>query len=159
MTRDRSFLLDRLHHYEKPEISSSESDNTETSDDDENSRNLIAKRRLESTGGTVSNHNSAGKTPNQAKRKRPPQKKNISTGVQNILADGHMTVEERREVERHLQSRQSLIEMVPEMHVLPTVPTEMFSNEPSLDSESNDQIIENSPSNDCLLSVNEIMQD
>lgn len=117
---------------------------------------------MESTGGIVSNHNSAaGKTPNQAKRKRPPQKKNISAGVQNILADGHMTVEERREVERHLQSRQSLMaEMVPEMHVLPTVPTEMFSNEPSLDSvESNDQIIENSPSNDCLLSVHEIMQE
>lgn len=155
--------MDRLHHYEKPEISSSESDHTEpSSDDDDNSRNSIAKRRMESTGGTISNHNSssAGKTPNQAKRKRPPQKKNISTGgVQNLLTDGHMTVEERREVERHLQSRQSLIEMVPEMHVLPTVPTEMFSNEPSLDSESNDQIIENSPSNDCLLSVHEIMQD
>lgn len=154
MTRDRSFLLDRLNHYEKPEISSSESDNnTETSDEDDNSRNSIAKRRVESA---ATNHqNSVGKTPNQAKRKRPPQKKNISAGVQNI--DGHMTVEERREVERHLQSRQSLMsEMVPEMHVLPTVPTEMFSND---NSESNDQIIENSPSNDCLLSVHEIMQD
>lgn len=40
-----------------------------------------------------------------------------------------MTTEE---VERHLQSRQSLIELLPE----PTVPTEMF--EPSLDGESND---------------------
>lgn len=39
-----------------------------------------------------------------------------------------MTTEE---VERHLQSRQSLIEL----RALPTVPTEMFSNEPSLDSE------------------------
>lgn len=39
-----------------------------------------------------------------------------------------MTAEE---VERHLQSKQSLIGMVPEAPA--TVPTEMFSNEPSLD--------------------------
>lgn len=37
------------------------------------------------------------------------------------------------EVERHLQSRHTLMEMVPE-RAPPTVPTEMFSNEPSLDS-------------------------
>ena len=43
--------------------------------------------------------------------------------------DGHMTAEE---VERHLQSRQSLMELVPE-RAPPTVPNEMFSNEPSLD--------------------------
>lgn len=45
------------------------------------------------------------------------------------MSDGHMTAEE---VERHLQSRQSIIGMVPE-RAPPTVPTEMFSNEPSLD--------------------------
>ena len=43
--------------------------------------------------------------------------------------DGHMTAEE---VERHLQSLQSLMELVPE-RAPPTVPNEMFSNEPSLD--------------------------
>lgn len=62
---------------------------------------------------------------------------------------GHMTSEE---VERHLQSRQSLTELVPE-RAPATVPNEMFSNEPSLDSESNDQIVETSPSNlgdECL---------
>lgn len=38
------------------------------------------------------------------------------------------------EVERHLQSRQpALMGMVPE-RAPPTVPTEMFSNEPSMDS-------------------------
>lgn len=36
------------------------------------------------------------------------------------------------EVERHLQSRQNFMELVPE-RAPPTVPTEMFSNEPSLD--------------------------
>lgn len=46
----------------------------------------------------------------------------------HILSDGHMTPEE---VERHLQS-QNYVELVPE-RAPPTVPTEMFSNEPSLD--------------------------
>lgn len=61
-----------------------------------------------------------------------------------IVAQNIMTTEE---VERHLQSRQSLIEL----RAPPTtVPTEMF--EPSLDSEC-EQLIEMSPSNlteDCL---------
>lgn len=69
----------------------------------------------------------------------------ISTTVAtNIISDGHMTPEE---VERHLQSRQSYLELVPEK-APPTVPTEMFSNDPSLDSESNDiGELETSPSN------------
>lgn len=66
-----------------------------------------------------------------------------------------MTTEE---VERHLQSRQSLIEL----RAPPTVPTEMFSNEPSLDSEGDDKLIETSPSNlteDCLSMDMAMMQD
>lgn len=39
VTRDRSFLLDRLLQYEKPEITSSESDDTESSDDDSRTDN------------------------------------------------------------------------------------------------------------------------
>lgn len=50
-----------------------------------------------------------------------------SSSNSGILADGHMTPEE---VERHLQSRQSFMELE---RAPPTVPTEMFSNEPSLD--------------------------
>lgn len=46
-----------------------------------------------------------------------------------LSTDGHMTPEE---VERHLQSRQSYLELLPE-RAPPTVPTEMFSNDPSLD--------------------------
>lgn len=53
----------------------------------------------------------------------------ISTLSTNMISDGHMTPEE---VERHLQSRQSYMELVPEK-APPTVPTEMFSNDPSLD--------------------------
>lgn len=48
----------------------------------------------------------------------------------NIMSDGHMTAEE---VERHLQSRQTIMEMVMPERAPPTVPNEMFSNEPSLD--------------------------
>lgn len=47
----------------------------------------------------------------------------------SLMSDGHMTPEE---VERHLESRQTFIELVPEK-APPTVPTEMFSNDPSLD--------------------------
>lgn len=47
------------------------------------------------------------------------------------------------EVERHLQSRQHVIELVQD-RAPATVPTEMFSNEPSLDSESNDHMMDGS---------------
>lgn len=74
----------------------------------------------------------------QTKRKKPvPVKKhnlmqnNVHIiGQPNQVYDEGLTVEE---VERHLQSRQSLLEMVPERAA--TVPVEMFSNDPSLDSE------------------------
>jgi len=45
------------------------------------------------------------------------------------ISDGHMTPEE---VEKHLESRQNYLELVPEK-APPTVPTEMFSNDTSLD--------------------------
>lgn len=102
---------------------------------------------------------SSGKGFSSAKKKRtsapkklqipptqsPVQMQTISTTVAtNLISDGHMTPEE---VERHLQSRQSYMELVPEK-APPTVPTEMFSNDPSLDSESNDiGELETSPSN------------
>lgn len=96
-------------------------------------------------------------TPKQQKVQNPPiqtnnppmQTNNISSMV-SMMSDGHMTPEE---VERHLESRQTYLELVPEK-APPTVPTEMFSNDPSLDSESNDiGELEASPSHlgdDCL---------
>ena len=81
------------------------------------------------------------KTPNlQPKRKKPvPVKKpnlaqnniHIIGNQQNHVYDEGLTVEE---LERHLQSRKSLLELVPE-RAPATVPVEMFSNDPSLDSE------------------------
>lgn len=83
--------------------------------------------RRKSETGTAQNKNL-----NPPKRKKPtPKKSNASHAASNstnITSDGHMTAEE---VERHLQSRQSLIGLVPEAPA--TVPTEMFSNDPSLD--------------------------
>jgi len=162
VSRDRNFLLDRLLQYEKVETSS-ESEDTESSDDQDSMRAEPAKKRKLDSGLSHNNGSSiaSGKMLAAAKRKkstpsvRPPKQQishpilqmpvsTISSGSSNILSDGHMTPEE---VERHLQSRQSYMELVPERAPL-TVPTEMFSNEPSLDSESNDiGELETSPSN------------
>ncbi|XP_011309052.1 uncharacterized protein [Fopius arisanus] len=87
--------------------------------------------------------------PPKSMNNAPLQSNNV-VSVVSMMSDGHMTPEE---VERHLESRQTYLELVPEK-APPTVPTEMFSNDPSLDSESNDLgEMETSPSNmgeDCL---------
>lgn len=162
VSRDRSFLLDRLLQYDKPESTTSESEDTESSDDTDHIQMEISKRKKMEVGGVqqnASNNSAPTKITNAAKRKRAvPARKPANTNhtQQSSVAmlnkvspalgfglspgDGHMTPEE---VERHLQSRQSYLELLPE-RAPPTVPTEMFSNDPSLDSESND-VLENSP--------------
>lgn len=90
----------------------------------------IFRRKLDSSGY----NNSQGKGINPPKRKKQAQSKkggvaHVTGNSTNALPDGHMTAEE---VERHLQSRQTLMELVPE-RAPATVPNEMFSNEPSLD--------------------------
>ncbi|KAF7265945.1 uncharacterized protein LOC143198556 [Rhynchophorus ferrugineus] len=156
VTRDRSFLLDRLLLHEKLDNSTSESDETESSEDEQLPIKIEPKRRkVEQIPHSNSvQHVSPGKNIPTAKKRRPnpsrPPNKQIQPSMKlqvpttNVLSDGHMTPEE---VERHLQS-QSFLDLVPE-RAPPTVPTEMFSNEPSLDSESNDMIgeLETSPSN------------
>lgn len=159
-SRDRSFLLDRLLQYEKPDSSTSDSEDTASSDDDYPKVETAKRRKLDINPPSASNVTK----PNPVKRRRPPAPKKtppnttqahhsgvshlskISPGLGFSMAgpgDGHMT---REEVERHLQSRQSYLELLPE-RAPPTVPTEMFSNDPSLDSESND-VLENSPNVD-----------
>ncbi|XP_018567281.1 uncharacterized protein LOC108907925 [Anoplophora glabripennis] len=153
VTRDRTFLLDRLLMHEKVEHSTSESEETESSDDGEPTRSEPIKKKKFEAGSNL-HHISSGRVLPIAKKKRPPaprppkqiqQSMQLQMPVSNasVLSDGHMTPEE---VERHLQS-QNFMEFVPE-RAPPTVPTEMFSNEPSLDSESNDiGELETSPSN------------
>lgn len=155
VTRDRNFLLDRLLLHEKIDNSSSESEDTESSDEGEQVKVDPHKRRKESSSHHYhSNSVSSSKQITTAtKRKRPTTSKNSRPhqkamhiqihNTNNVVSDGHMTPEE---VERHLQA-QSFMDLVPERAPL-TVPTEMFSNEPSLDSESNDILeMETSPSN------------
>ncbi|XP_030040869.2 INO80 complex subunit E [Manduca sexta] len=162
VSRDRSFLLDRLLQYERPESTTSESEDTESSDDtDYNRVDVIKRRKIESNASqqNTSANTSINKGATAVKRKRtvmpkkPPNNSLLhqasgaslakvppALGFTLSASDGHMTPEE---VERHLQSRQSYLELLPE-RAPPTVPTEMFSNDPSLDSESND-VLENSP--------------
>ncbi|XP_023021697.2 uncharacterized protein isoform X1 [Leptinotarsa decemlineata] len=153
VTRDRTFLLDRLLMHEKVDNSTSESEETESSDDGEVVKMELLKKRKDAGSHSSHHHTNSVKGTPAVKRKRPtaprppkhvPQNVHLqmpSAGI--VLSDGHMTPEE---VERHLQS-QSFMEFVPE-RAPPTVPTEMFSNEPSLDSESNDiGELETSPSN------------
>ncbi|KAK9877126.1 hypothetical protein WA026_016871 [Henosepilachna vigintioctopunctata] len=155
ITRDRNFLIERLLLHEKMDNSTSESEETESSDEGEIVKVEPNRKRKELISVSNNHYSNSGKTMAPAKRKRssasrPPkplqqvmQLQMHNSTTSNILSDGHMTPEE---VERHLQS-QSFMDFLPE-RAPPTVPTEMFSNEPSLDSESNDLgELETSPSN------------
>ncbi|XP_053609215.1 uncharacterized protein LOC128674582 [Plodia interpunctella] len=158
VSRDRSFLLDRLLQYEKQESTTSESEDTESSEDTDYSRvDAIKRKKLDTASHQNVSAPIANKGPVKRKRavapKKTPNMAHMHQSSGSMLtkaspalgfglstSDGHMTPEE---VERHLQSRQSYLELLPE-RAPPTVPTEMFSNDPSLDSESND-VLENSP--------------
>ncbi|XP_045464584.1 uncharacterized protein LOC123673886 [Harmonia axyridis] len=155
VTRDRNFLLDRLMLHEKMENSSSDSEETESSDEGEPVKIEPSRKRKEMSSVNSNHYTSTNKAVPPTKRKRsstckvPKQVQHVmqfqmqNSSTSNIISDGHMTPEE---VERHLQS-QSFLDFLPE-RAPPTVPTEMFSNEPSLDSESNDLgELETSPSN------------
>ncbi|XP_055383240.1 uncharacterized protein LOC129613272 [Condylostylus longicornis] len=152
ISRDRSFLLDRLLQYERP--SGSETEETESSGD-ENLKNESKKRKVdENAVKTTTAGSGRGRKRKNAQQPSKPKvmiTSNNNSILNNSTNEGHVTTEE---VERHLQSRQfmELPERAP-----PTVPNEMFSNEPSLDSESNDPTVETSPSNvgeDCINNEN-----
>ncbi|XP_066593047.1 uncharacterized protein [Prorops nasuta] len=156
VNRDKSFLLDRLLQYEKVDASFSESDETESSDEEVVRLDTSKRKKVEISISNHTPHHSPGivKPLSTSKKKKtmPKVSKANTPAVSKIVKnkDGHMTPEE---VERHLESRQTYLELVPEK-APPTVPTEMFSNDPSLDSESNEiGELETSPSNmgeDCL---------
>ncbi|XP_076236453.1 uncharacterized protein LOC143180546 [Calliopsis andreniformis] len=156
VNRDKSFLLDRLLQYEKVDASFSESDETESSDEEVTRLDTFKRKKIDmGINNHTSHHMPAVKPLNTSKKKKPTPKVSKSNNtplVQSsnniapmpLMSDGHMTPEE---VERHLESRQTYLELVPEK-APPTVPTEMFSNDPSLDSESNEiGELETSPSN------------
>ncbi|CAG9561898.1 unnamed protein product [Danaus chrysippus] len=158
VSRDRSFLLDRLLQYEKHDSSTSDSEDTESSDDATYNNAEVVKRKKPETSAaqqSLPTPSAVNKGLNNTmKRKRavvPKKTPNANNPHQASAApvkcsplglglsagDGHMTPEE---VERHLQSRQSFLELLPE-RAPPTVPTEMFSNDPSLDSIANKRLM------------------
>ncbi|KAG1695586.1 INO80 complex subunit E [Nymphon striatum] len=162
--RDKAFLLDRLLQYEHADDSSSDSDATLSSESDIEVNHSAQpstparKKKLSGSGETNNSLavNSGGnipiptvpKTDVQIKRKKPslpkkPGNKPSNSSAQNLF--GHMTSEE---IERHLESKQPNMDLMPE-RAPSTMPTEMFSNDPSgLDSEQNDgTACESSPSN------------
>ena len=117
--------MDRLLQYENG--SGSETDETESSEDEKD----LKRRKLQELGSMHGTGSVRGRKRKILTQKRPLQQKTIHTIVQHPQESGHMTLEE---VERHLQNRpQPMMELTE--GAPPTVPQEMFSNEPSLESE------------------------
>jgi len=174
VSRDKSFLLDRLLKYENVESSSSDSEATVSSDSDNEFRaelmTLKKKRNVApvenhdlNASNSVSNSTSNAEVKKKKSRKACPTKPGIPTPqpttnmrIESLpvvnLGDGHMTSEE---IERHLEAKQSLRDLLPEKTPL-TVPVELFSNEPSVmeceimdgqvsDISPNNVVVENQP--------------
>lgn len=176
VTQDRSFLLDRLLQYEKTDLTSSESEETESSDDSskvEPAPTVGRKRKNDNANSSLAKNPPKRRKPGPKKQAQQPRQAQSAvshqpmvqptamnptvSSVQSMLTnhhqqqqlqqqEGHLTTEE---IERHLQSRaaQSMLEVVPEGEL----PNEMFSQAPS--SESNDHMVDTSPSNigeECL---------
>lgn len=162
ITRDRSFLLDRLLQYEKVDVTSSEDEDTESSDDSSKADPVSTVGRKRKNESSVPHGSAQLQSKNPPKRRKPGPKKQLMA-QQSLLQhqrqlqaqqqalmpttnhhqqqhhqqDGHLTAEE---VERHLQSRHRM-SLVPEGEL----PNEMFMN-PSSES-TNDQMVDTSPSN------------
>lgn len=149
VSRDKSFLLDRLLKYENVESSSSDSEATVSSDSDNEFRaELMTLKKKRNTTPVVDNHDvgTSNSVPNnttntEVKKKKsrkacPAKPVGVLQPAPNVviealpvsLGDGHMTSEE---IERHLEAKQSLRDLIPEKTPL-TVPVELFSNEPSV---------------------------
>jgi len=119
ISRDRSFLLDRLLQQEKIADSSEESDATNSTDTEEGSHresNPAKKRKLAAagtSGGDASNAPSSSKQTSGNSESQPTKKKSKSSGKKSKSGGqkGHLTKQEapgqmtREELERHLESK------------------------------------------------------
>ncbi|XP_039293090.1 INO80 complex subunit E [Nilaparvata lugens] len=164
-SRDRSFLLDRLFALEKVEASSSEGEETESSDDGEILRSDAKRRKMDfgsnSYGTSLSSGSSSKssvkkKKPSTPKAAKPQQSSSQSSQqIQAIsssgIGDSH-TIFIKEEIDRTIEARHHYLDL--ESSKPTTLHSEIFSNEPSLDSESNEICdMEPSPStltDDCL---------
>ncbi|XP_061189748.1 uncharacterized protein LOC133197647 isoform X2 [Saccostrea echinata] len=144
VSRDKSFLLDRLLQYEKVDDSSGDSDATASSDSEADGHTSGKKRKISLSPGqaqlpfgseasTIFGNLSmaalfqaAGSSSSEPvkKRSRPSTKKSKAKSKME-KAESRMT---REELERHLESRQNSfkIEKAPAM-----LPMEIFSNDNS----------------------------
>ncbi|KAL7298206.1 hypothetical protein TKK_0009201 [Trichogramma kaykai] len=137
VNRDKNFLLDRILNFEQVYMSMSESNNDTDSSEDESAEIRNLKRKKPDYPETNSSPYYAveqNKVMASCKRKKTVNKlikqEVFSPEVNNAhpgssISDGHMTPEE---VEKHLESRRSYLELVPEK-APPTVPIDMFSND------------------------------
>ncbi|XP_060075861.1 INO80 complex subunit E-like [Ylistrum balloti] len=151
ISRDRSFLLDRLLQHEKIDESSGDSDATASSDSEVESQSSRKRKAGLSPGqggdpsailGSLGTPGTPSGASSLLMAAEPAKKKSKSSAKKAVLSKGgkvsqvkekasHMT---REELERHLESRQNVfgIEKAPMM-----LPMEIFSNDNSNpDSES-----------------------
>ncbi|EEC00712.1 conserved hypothetical protein [Ixodes scapularis] len=127
VTRDKSFLLDQILQYESIDSSSSDSDATVSSDSE-------PEHRIEPPTPVIKKKKPAQLSTQPQQPSKPlltasSIQKRIMEANETLIVgrlDGHMTSEE---VERHLEARQALRDLLPEKAPL-TVPAELFSNEP-----------------------------
>lgn len=114
MTRDKNFLLDRLLKYEKPTADSSDED---SSSDESSKRKLQQGLKASGSAGVV-------------------KRRKIVTMKQAQMSSQH---DEKEAMIEKLQARESIgDEMMTSSYS--TVPQELFSNEPSMDSTTYDEI-------------------
>lgn len=141
VSRDKSFLLDRLLQYEKVEDSSGDSDVTASSDSEADGHTSGKKRKMSpgqsqlpfgSEASTIFGNigmaglfQAAGTSAEPTKKRPRPSTKKSRAKSKAEKAESHMT---REELERHLESRQHSfkIEKAPAM-----LPMEIFSNDNS----------------------------
>jgi INO80 complex subunit E len=132
VTRDRSYLLDRLLQYEKADCSSTESEDTESSDE-EQIKTEGRKRKLEPGHSGIKN------VPKKKRLGAPKKQQIINPPINHHHVTGNdegLTAEEVNDLlESRLKTDVDYLGMIPSIPP-PIVPTEMFSNEPS--SESNE---------------------
>uniref|UniRef100_A0A2C9JX33 INO80 complex subunit E N-terminal domain-containing protein n=2 Tax=Biomphalaria glabrata TaxID=6526 RepID=A0A2C9JX33_BIOGL len=147
VTRDRSFLLDRLLQQEKIEDSSAESDATNSTDTDDGGHRDTGpakKRKLGQLSSAadlaqmlqgVSKHSSAGGEAHTTKKKSKSstKKSNKSSSQKSaavkIESPGQMT---REELERHLESKRHEFGIE---KATASLPMEIFSNDPNQESD------------------------
>ncbi|KAH9502457.1 hypothetical protein Btru_075709 [Bulinus truncatus] len=148
VSRDRSFLLDRLLQQEKVEDSSAESDATNSTDTDDGGHREtgpVKKRKLghqlssaadlaQMLQGSAKHGGGGSETHVSKKRNKNPSKKsnkssNQKSAAVKIESPGQMT---REELERHLESKRHEFGIE---KATASLPMEIFSNDPNQESD------------------------